>query len=59
LVLAKVAESPLYIVHVMCELAIKEIEKAKERGQRVVGEPVLSGLTLDESKKSYKHRCNV
>jgi hypothetical protein len=28
---------------------MEEIQRARERGQRVVGEPILSSLTLDDS----------
>ena len=33
----------------MPKLAMEEIAKAKSRGVRVIGEPILSGLALDDS----------
>ncbi|CAL4973527.1 unnamed protein product [Urochloa decumbens] len=47
--LAKFINTPLYIVHVMSIDAMEEIAKAKREGQRVIGEPVVSGLVLNES----------
>ncbi|GAX85193.1 hypothetical protein CEUSTIGMA_g12611.t1 [Chlamydomonas eustigma] len=40
---------PLYVVHVMSIEALEEVAKARLRGQRVIGEPVVSGLALNES----------
>lgn len=40
---------PLYVVHVMSEDALKEVAAARAAGQRVIGEPVASGLALEES----------
>ncbi|XP_042508710.1 dihydropyrimidinase-like [Macadamia integrifolia] len=40
---------PLYVVHVMSIDAMEEIAKAQKSGQKVVGEPVVSGLVLDDS----------
>lgn len=40
---------PLYVVHVMSEDALHEVASARRAGQRVIGEPVTSGLALDES----------
>jgi dihydropyrimidinase len=47
--LARFVNTPLYVVHVMSIDAMEEIAKAKKAGQRVVGEPVVSGLVLDDS----------
>eukprot|EP00262_Sarcandra_glabra_P006587 TRINITY_DN1892_c0_g1_i10.p1 TRINITY_DN1892_c0_g1~~TRINITY_DN1892_c0_g1_i10.p1 ORF type:complete len:487 (-),score=81.64 TRINITY_DN1892_c0_g1_i10:134-1594(-) len=47
--LAGFVNTPLYIVHVMSIDAMEEIAKAKKSGQRVIGEPVVSGLVLDDS----------
>ncbi|EFJ48385.1 hypothetical protein VOLCADRAFT_60577, partial [Volvox carteri f. nagariensis] len=47
--LAGVVGVPLYVVHVMSIDAMEEIARARRAGQRVVGEPVSSGLALDES----------
>lgn len=48
--LAHFANAPLYVVHVMSKPAMEEVERAKLAGYRVVGEPVIGGLTLDDSK---------
>ncbi|XP_011024994.1 PREDICTED: dihydropyrimidinase [Populus euphratica] len=47
--LAGFVNTPLYVVHVMSIDAMEEIAKARKSGQRVVGEPVVSGLALDDS----------
>lgn len=47
--LAKFVNVPLYVVHVMSKDALDEVAKARQDGQRVIGEPVVSGLTMDES----------
>ncbi|KAF5745010.1 Pyrimidine 2 isoform 1 [Tripterygium wilfordii] len=47
--LAAFVNTPLYVVHVMSINAMEEIAKARKLGQRVIGEPILSGLLLDES----------
>ncbi|XP_078438543.1 pyrimidine 2 isoform X2 [Wolffia australiana] len=47
--LAKFVNTPLYVVHVMSIDAMEEIAKARKSGQRVIGEPVVSGLILDDS----------
>ncbi|XP_042470760.1 dihydropyrimidinase-like isoform X1 [Zingiber officinale] len=47
--LANFVNTPLYVVHVMSIDAMEEIAKARKAGQRVIGEPVVSGLTLDDS----------
>lgn len=47
--LSRLVNTPLYVVHVMSEDALVEIEAARALGQRVVGEAVTSGLSLDES----------
>ncbi|XP_078182380.1 pyrimidine 2 [Carex rostrata] len=47
--LASFVNTPLYVVHVMSIDAMEEIAKAKKAGQRVIGEPVVSGLVLDDS----------
>jgi len=48
--LAKFVNTPLYVVHVMSIDALDEIVRARKSGQRVIGEPVVSGLVLDDSK---------
>jgi dihydropyrimidinase len=47
--LASFVNTPLYIVHVMSIDAMEEIAKARKSGQKVIGEPVVSGLVLDDS----------
>lgn len=47
--LAHFVNTPLYVVHVMSSDAMEEIARARKSGQRVVGEPVVSGLILDDS----------
>ncbi|XP_008788489.2 dihydropyrimidinase [Phoenix dactylifera] len=47
--LASFVNTPLYVVHVMSIDAMEEIAKARKAGQRVTGEPVVSGLVLDDS----------
>ncbi|XP_059665414.1 dihydropyrimidinase [Cornus florida] len=47
--LAGFVNTPLYVVHVMSIDAMEEIAKARKSGQRVIGEPVVSGLVLDDS----------
>ncbi|KAF8009282.1 hypothetical protein BT93_J0316 [Corymbia citriodora subsp. variegata] len=48
--LAGFVNTPLYVVHVMSIDAMEEIAKARWSGQRVIGEPLVSGLVLDDSK---------
>ncbi|KAM7523447.1 hypothetical protein LguiA_013349 [Lonicera macranthoides] len=47
--LADFVNTPLYVVHVMSIDAMEEIARARKSGQRVIGEPVVSGLALDDS----------
>ncbi|XP_023533036.1 dihydropyrimidinase [Cucurbita pepo subsp. pepo] len=47
--LASFVNTPLYVVHVMSIDAMEEIARARKAGQRVIGEPVVSGLILDDS----------
>ncbi|CAL5190446.1 unnamed protein product [Lathyrus oleraceus] len=47
--LADFVNTPLYVVHVMSIDAMEEIAKARTSGQRVIGEPIVSGLALDGS----------
>ena len=44
---------PLYIVHVSCEQAHEAIRRARQKGMRVFGEPLIQHLVLDESE--YKN----
>ena len=49
---------PLYIVHVSCEQAHEAIRRARQKGIRVYGEPLIQFLALDESEyfsKDWEH----
>ena len=49
---------PLYIVHVSCEQTHEAIRRARQKGMRVYGEPLIQFLTLDESEyfnKDWDH----
>jgi len=48
--IADAAGVPLYIVHVSCEQAHEAIRRARQKGMRVYGEPLIQHLTLDESE---------
>ncbi|GAB2287086.1 dihydropyrimidinase [Dionaea muscipula] len=48
--LASFVNTPLYVVHVMSIEAMEEIAKARKLGKRVIGEPVIAGLILNNSK---------
>ncbi|OWM69131.1 dihydropyrimidinase-like [Punica granatum] len=47
--LAAFVNTPLYVVHVMSIDAMEEIAKARKSGQKVIGEPIVAGLVLDDS----------
>ncbi|KAK4407472.1 Dihydropyrimidinase [Sesamum angolense] len=47
--LAGSVNTPLYVVHVMSIDAMEEIAKARKSGQKVIGEPVVSGLVLNDT----------
>ncbi|CAN7190850.1 dihydropyrimidinase [Phyllobacterium sp. LjRoot231] len=53
IMIADQAGVPLYIVHVSCEQAHEAIRRARAKGMRVYGEPLVQHLTLDESE--YKN----
>jgi len=56
--IADAAGVPLYIVHVSCEQAHEAIRRARQKGMRVYGEPLIQFLTLDESEyfnKDWDH----
>ena len=56
--IADAAGVPLYIVHVSCEQAHEAIRRARQKGMRVYGEPLVQFLTLDESEyfnKDWDH----
>ena len=48
--LARFVDTPIYIVHVMSRGAAEEISRARDLGQRVIGEAVTSGFACDESQ---------
>ena len=48
--IADAAGVPLYIVHVSCEQSHEAIRRARQKGMRVYGEPLIQFLTLDESE---------
>ena len=52
IMIADAAGVPLYIVHVSCEQAHEAIRRARQKGQRVYGEPLIQHLTLDDSEYS-------
>ncbi len=48
IMIADAAGVPLYVVHVSCEQAHEAIRRARQKGMRVYGEPLIQHLTLDE-----------
>ena len=52
IMLADMAGVPLYVVHTSCEQAHEPIRRARQKGMRVYGEPLIQHLTLDESEYS-------
>ncbi len=48
--IADQAGVPLYVVHVSCEQAHEAIRRARQKGMRVYGEPLIQHLVLDESE---------
>ncbi|HEV7252232.1 MAG TPA: dihydropyrimidinase [Mesorhizobium sp.] len=53
IMIADMAGSPLYVVHVSSEQAHEAIRRARQKEMRVYGEPLIQHLVLDESE--YKH----
>jgi dihydropyrimidinase len=51
--IADMAKVPLYVVHVSCEQSHEAIRRARQKGMRVFGEPLIQHLVLDESE--YQH----
>ncbi len=49
IMIAEMAGCALYIVHTSCIPAHDAIKRARARGQRVFGEPLIQHLTLDET----------
>jgi dihydropyrimidinase len=50
IMIADMAGVPLYVVHTSCEQAHEAIRRARQKGKRVYGEPLIQHLTLDESE---------
>ncbi len=54
IMLADAAGVPVYIVHTSCEQAHEAIRRARQKGMRVYGEPLMQHLLLDESEYQNK-----
>ena len=54
IMIADMAGVPLYVVHTSCEQAHEAICRARQKGMRVYGEPLIQHLTLDESEYAHK-----
>jgi len=52
IMIADMAGVPLYVVHTSCEQSHEAIRRARQKGMRVYGEPLIQHLTLDESEYS-------
>lgn len=52
IMIADMAGCPVYIVHTSCEQAHEAIRRARQKGMRVYGEPLIQHLTLDDSEYS-------
>ncbi|QIB41235.1 dihydropyrimidinase (plasmid) [Rhizobium oryzihabitans] len=50
IMIADAAGVPVYIVHASSEQAHEAIRRARQKGMRVYGEPLIQHLTLDESE---------
>lgn len=50
IMIADMAGVPVYIVHTSCEDAHEAIRRARQKGQRVYGEPLIQHLVLDETE---------
>ena len=58
IMIADVAGVPLYVVHTSCEQSHEAIRRARQKGMRVYGEPLIQHLVLDESEyfdKDWDH----
>ncbi|PRD41647.1 dihydropyrimidinase [Phyllobacterium phragmitis] len=53
IMIADQAGVPLYVVHVSCEESHEAIRRARQKGMRVFGEPLIQHLVLDENE--YRH----
>jgi dihydropyrimidinase len=54
IMIADMAGVPVYIVHTSCEQAHEAIRRARQKGMRVYGEPLVQHLLLDESEYMNK-----
>ena len=50
IMIADQAGVPVYIVHVSCEQAHEAIRRARQKGMRAFGEPLIQHLVLDDSE---------
>ena len=50
IMIADMAGVPLYVVHTSCEQSHEAIRRARQKGMRVYGEPLIQHLVLDESE---------
>ncbi|WP_048648089.1 dihydropyrimidinase [Nitratireductor soli] len=50
IMIADMAGSPLYVVHTSCEQSHEAIRRARQKGMRVFGEPLIQHLVLDEGE---------
>ncbi len=50
IMIADMAGVPLYVVHVSCEQSHEAVRRARQKGMRVYGEPLIQHLVLDESE---------
>ncbi len=50
IMIADAAGVPVYIVHTSCEQSHEAIRRARQKGMRVYGEPLIQHLTLDETE---------
>ena len=53
IMIADQAGVPLYVVHTSCEQAHEAIRRARQKGMRVYGEPLIQHLVLDDGE--YRH----
>jgi dihydropyrimidinase len=54
IMIADMAGVPVYIVHTSCEQAHEAIRRARQKGMRVYGEPLIQHLLLDETEYQNK-----
>jgi dihydropyrimidinase len=54
IMIADMAGVPVYIVHTSCEQAHEAIRRARQKGMRVYGEPLVQHLLLDETEYMNK-----